>query len=107
MNADYGGSGNLCNGLTLNNFHGFLVYTSLNLPKVGTGGGASGFANQNTNFGVILAGHDSAVAMAKQIDKTETYRDADSFAAVVRVMHLYGSKILRPKAILCAKYNVV
>jgi hypothetical protein len=79
---------------------------SNNLPSVGTGPGTSGTANQNTNFGVIVAGHSSAVATAEQINKTETYRDPDSFADIVRGMHLYGRKILRPEAIVTAKYNV-
>ena len=105
LNADYGDSGALRNGLVLNNFHGFRVYTSSNLPAVGTGPGTSGAANQNANFGVIVAGHDSAVATAEQINKTETYRDPDSFADIVRGMHLYGRKILRPEALVTAKYN--
>ena len=105
MNADYGESGGLRNGLVLNNFHGFRVYTSSNLPAVGTGPGTSGSANQLTNYGVIVAGHDSAVATAEQINKTETYRDPDSFADIVRGMHLYGRKILRPEGIVTAKYN--
>ena len=46
---------------------------------------------------MIVAGHDSAVATAEQINKTETYRDPDSFADIVRGMHLYGRKILRPE----------
>jgi len=105
MNADFGESGGLRNGLVLNNFHGFRVYTSSNLPSVGTGSGTSGSANQNANYGVIVGGHDSAVATAEQINKTETYRDTDSFADIVRGMHLYGRKILRPEAIVTAKYN--
>ena len=105
MNADFGEAGGLRNGLVLNNFHGFRVYTSSNLPAVGTGAGTSGSANQNTNYGVIVGGHDSAVATAEQINKTETYRDTDSFADIVRGMHLYGRKILRPEAIVTAKYN--
>jgi hypothetical protein len=105
LNADYGESGALRNGLVLNNIHGFRVYSSSNLPKVGTGPGTSGSANQNANFGVIVAGHDSAVATAEQLSKTETYRDPDSFADIVRGMHLYGRKILRPEAIVTAKYN--
>jgi len=105
MNGDFGESGGLRNGLFINNFHGFRVYTSSNLPAVGTGAGTSGTANQNANFGVIVAGHDSAVATAEQINKTETYRDPDSFADIVRGMHLYGRKILRPEAIVTAKYN--
>ena len=104
LNGDFGGSG-LQNGLVINNLHGFRVYVSNNLPKVGTGAGTAGTANQNTDFGVIVAGHDSAVATAQQITKTETYRDPDSFADIVRGMHLYGRKILRPEGIVTAKYN--
>ena len=106
MNGDYGESGGLRNGLTINNFHGFRMYVSSNLPAAGTGSGTSGTANQNSNFGVIVAGHSSAIATAAQITKTESYRDPDSFADIVRGMHLYGRKILRPEAIVTAKYNV-
>lgn len=105
LNGDFGGSG-LQNGLVINNLHGFRIYVSNNLPKVGTGPATAGTANQNTDFGVIVAGHDSAVATAQQINKTETYRDPDSFADIVRGMHLYGRKILRPEGIVTAKYNV-
>jgi hypothetical protein len=105
INADYSEAG-LKNGLTINNLGGFRVHVSSNLPAVGGGAGTSGDGNQNTDFGVIVAGHDSAVATAEQISKTETYRDPDSFADIVRGMHLYGRKILRPEAIVTAKYNV-
>ena len=106
LNADFGDSGALRNGLVLSNWNGFRVYVSNNTPKVGGGPGTTGTANQNTDFGVIVAGHDSAVATAEQINKTETYRDPDSFADIVRGMHLYGRKILRPEAIATAKYNL-
>lgn len=105
LNSDFGGSG-LQNGLIINNLHGFRVYVSNNLPKIGTGPGTAGSANQNSNYGVMVAGHDSAVATAQQITKTESYRDPDSFADIVRGMHLYGRKILRPEGIVTAKYNV-
>ena len=59
---------------------------------------------QATNYGVVVAGHDSAIATAQQISKTETYRDPDSFADIVRGMNLYGRKILRPEAITTASY---
>lgn len=106
LNVDWGDSGALRNGLALKNVHGFRVYVSNNLPKIGTGPATSGSGNQNTNYGVVVAGHDSAVAAAEQINKTEKYRDPDSFADVVRGLHLYGRKILRPEAIVTAKYNV-
>lgn len=105
LNADYGGSG-LQNGLVLNNLHGFRVHVSNNLPSVGTGPSTTGTTPQGTNYGVIVSGHDSAVATAEQINKTETYRDPDSFADIVRGMHLYGRKILRPEALVTARYNL-
>lgn len=105
LNSLFGGSG-LQNGLVIDNLHGFKVYVSNNLPSVGTGPSTAGTANQNSNFGVIVAGHQAAVATAQQITKTETYRDTDSFADIVRGMHLYGRKILRPEALTTAKYNV-
>ena len=104
MNADFGGSG-IQNGLIINSLHGFRVYSSNNLPAVGTGPGTSGTANQIANYGVIVAGHDSAVATAEQINKVESYRDPDSFSDIVRGMHLYGRKILRPEALVNAVYN--
>jgi len=104
FNSDFGGSG-LQNGVVSNNIHGFTVYTSNNLPQVGSGSAFSG-ANSSTNFGVIVAGHSSAVATSEQINKTETYRDPDSFADIVRGMHLYGRKILRPEALVNAKYHL-
>ena len=105
LNGDFGGSG-LQKGLILNNVHGFKVYMSNNLPSVGTGPSTTGGTNAS-NYGVIVAGHMSSVASAEQINKTETYRDPDSFADIVRGMHLYGRKILRPEAISTARYCLV
>jgi len=82
------------------------VYVSNNLPQIGTGSGTTGGTN-SSNYGVLVAGHDSAVATAEQINKTETYRDPDSFADIVRGMHLYGRKILRPEGLVNAKFNLV
>lgn len=85
---------------------GFKMYSSNNLPVIGTGPGTTGTATQNSNFGVIIAGHTSAVATAEQLSKTEGYRDQDSFADIVRGMHLYGRKILRSEALVVARYNL-
>ena len=46
------------------------------------------------------------MATAQQVSKTESYRDPDSFADIVRGMHLYGRKILRPEALVTANFNV-
>ena len=104
LNGDFGGAG-LQNGLVLNNIHGFRVYVSNNLPAKGTGAGTSGTTAQNDNYGVIVAGQEDAVASAEQINKVENYRDPDSFADIVRGMHLYGRKVLRPEALITARYN--
>ena len=104
LNADFGGSG-LQNGLVLNNLHGFRVYVSNNLPSAGTGAGTSGTSAQSTNYGVIVSGQDEACASAEQINKVENFRDPDSFSDIVRGMHLYGRKILRPEALITARYN--
>jgi hypothetical protein len=104
FDSDFGGSG-LQNGLIMNNLHGFKVYQSNNLPAIGTGPSNTG-ANSATDFGIIVAGHSSSVATAEQINKTETYRDPDSFADIVRGMHLYGRKILRPEAIATCAYHL-
>ena len=104
LNADFGGSG-LQNGLVAGNIHGFRVHVSNNLPTDGTGPGTSGTTAQDDNFGIILAGQEEAVATAEQINKVENYRDPDSFADIVRGMHLYGRKILRPQALVTARYN--
>ena len=106
FNGDFGGDqSGLNNGLAVANIHGFKVYMSNNLPSVGTGPGTSATSN-TSNYGAIIAGHSSAVASAEQINKTETYRDPDSFADIVRGMHMYGRKILRPEAIVRAIYNI-
>ena len=104
LNADFGGSG-LQNGLVMNNLHGFRVHVSNNLPSKGNGAGHAGALAQNAHYGVILAGQEDAVASAEQINKVENYRDPDSFADIVRGMHLYGRKILRPQALVTARYN--
>ena len=104
LNSDFGGSG-LQNGLVAGNIHGFKVHVSNNLPTDGTGPGTSGTTAQDDNFGVILAGQEEAVATAEQINKVENYRDPDSFADIVRGMHLYGRKILRPQGLVTARYN--
>jgi hypothetical protein len=85
---------------------GFRVYKSNNLPYLGTGPGTAAAAGSETAFGVIVAGHDSAVATAQQIAKTETFRSPTTFADVVRGMSLYGRKILRPEALFTANYNL-
>lgn len=106
LNADWGQAGALRSGEKPVQIAGFTVYCSNNLPEIGTGPTTSGTANQNTNYGVLVAGHTSAVATAQQMNKVEQARDPFAFVDIVKGMNLYGRKILRPEAIVTAKWNV-
>jgi hypothetical protein len=104
--ANQNAGGQLTNGkLVQSKIRGFDIYQSNNLPIVGTGPGTVGASN-TSNYGVILAGHMSSAATAQQLEKTEHYRDPYSFGDIVRGMHLYGRKILKPQGLLRAIYNV-
>jgi hypothetical protein len=106
INGDFGGDGELRNGRMPGTIRGFRIYKSNNLPFVGTGAGTTASAGSEDNFGVCVAGHDSAVATAEQIAKTESFRSPETFADIVRGMQLYGRKILRPEGLFTANYNV-
>lgn len=111
INNDYAAGqdagGVLRNGRVVSGLvRGFRVYKSNNCPYLGTGPGTAASAGSETNYGVVVAGHMSALATAQQISKTESYRDPDSFADIVRGMQLYGRKILRSEGLATAIYNV-
>ena len=106
INADFGGDSEVRNGRLPGTIRGFRVYTSNNLPYKGTGAGTSAAAGSTAHYGVVVSGHDSAVAVADQIAKTETFRSPDTFADIVRGMQLYGRKILRPQGLITANYNL-
>jgi hypothetical protein len=107
MNSDYQRTEALANGqLVSGKVRGFKMYMSNNLPYLGTGPGTVDTNGSNANYGVIIAGHSSAAATASQINKTEKLRDTQSFGDVVRGMHMYGRKVLRPQSLLRAAYNV-
>ena len=108
INNDYTSAGTdiLRNGkVTDGLIRGFRMYKSNNLPYLGNGPGAAATAGSEGHFGVIIAGHDSAIASAQQLAKTETFRSPTTFADQVRGMQLYGRKILRPEGIMTAVYN--
>ena len=110
INNDYAGSQNagdqLRNGKILaGKIRGFDVYQSMNLPKIGNGPGVIANGGSNTNYGVIVAGHKGAIATAEQMTRTESFRSQETFGDIVRGMHVYGRKILRPESLLRAIYN--
>lgn len=106
INRDFGGGDELRNGRMPGTIRGFRVYKSNNLPYLGDGTDTTAAAGSETGFGIIVAGHDSAVATAEQIAKTESFRSPDTFADIVRGMQLYGRKILRSEALFTAAVNV-
>ena len=106
INSDFGGDSEVRNGRLPGTIRGFRVYQSNNLPYKGTGAGTSSAAGSATNYGVLVSGHDSAVAVADQIAKTESFRSPETFADIVRGVQLYGRKILRPQGLITANYNL-
>ena len=101
------GADQLTNGkLQERQIRGFTVYESNNLPFVGTGAGTADDNGSSTNYGILVAGHKSAVATAQQLNNVEKFRSQDFFGDVCHGMHLYGHKILRPEALIRVWYNV-
>jgi hypothetical protein len=49
-----------------------------------------------------MAGHMSACATASAITQSETIRDQDTFADIVRGLHVYGRSIIRPESLSVA-----
>ena len=96
MGVDFTGdsSSKLRNGrVTDGLIRGFKVYKSNNSPV-------------DSSQEVALAGHMSSTATASQIAKTESIRDNDSFADIVRGLHIYGRKTLRAEALVRGIYKV-
>ncbi len=92
----------LRNGLVyMGNIAGFQCYKSTAL--VSNGGTdqvtLSGLATDGTE-NVILGGHMSATATASHIAKTEVVRSTETFSDIVRGLHVFGRKVLRPEAIV-------
>lgn len=54
----------------------------------------------------IMSGHMSSTATASQIAKVEKYRNPNSFADVVRGLHMFGRKTLRPTAMALTHFIV-
>jgi hypothetical protein len=95
-------SSNLRNGLaTPGTLAGFTCYKSTALNSTSgtdqvTMTGLATDASEN----IILAGHISAAATASHIAKTEVVRSTESFSDVVRGLHVFGRKVLRPEALV-------
>jgi hypothetical protein len=71
---------------------GFSIRKSNNAPN-GPGAGAGK---------LIIAGYNGAVTYAEQINKTEATRKEKGFADIVKGLHLYGAKVVRPTGLAAA-----
>ena len=95
-------SSNLRNGLaTPGTLAGFRCYKSTALNSTAgtdqvTLSGVATDASEN----VILAGHISSTSTASHIAKTEVVRSTESFSDVVRGLHVFGRKVLRPESLV-------
>ena len=96
LSVDYNaGQGSIRNGLVSSGkLRGFDMYKTNNI------------AATSSAAGQCLAGHMSATATAQTITSTEVIRDPDSFGDIVRGLHVYGAKVLRPDAMVSAFYGI-
>ena len=88
----------LMNGaITDRKIHGFTLYQTNVITTGSTGVAASYTLGPAATSGETYAffGHMSAVATASHIAKTEVIRDPDSFADIVRGLHVFGRKVLK------------
>jgi hypothetical protein len=90
----------LRNGLVMQgNIAGMACYKTTALNNSGTD--VVTIANQDTtNDYVVLAGHMSSTATASHIAKTEVVRSTDTFSDIVRGLHVFGRKVIRPEALV-------
>lgn len=88
LSVDYNaGSGSIRNGLVSSGkLRGFEMYKSNNIVP-------------NTNTYEVLAGSVSATATAQTIVNTEVLRSPTTFGDICRGLHVFGSKVIRPKAL--------
>ena len=95
-----GGVSQIRNGMVTDKpLFGFNMYMT-NAIAVSSGNAANKtFGSSGSNEYAFLYGHMSAVATANHIAKTELIRDPDSFADIVRGLHVFGRKILRDDAV--------
>jgi hypothetical protein len=89
------GQGSIRNGLVSSGkLRGFDMYKTNNI------------AATTNAAGKCIAGHMSAVCTAQTIINTEVVRDTASFGDIVRGLHVYGAKVLRPEALVSAFYGI-
>jgi len=92
----------LRNGLAIpGTLAGFRCYKSTALNSTaGTDQVTLSGVATNASENIILAGHMSSTSTASHIAKTEVVRSTESFSDVIRGLHVFGRKVLRPEAMV-------
>ena len=89
------GQGSIRNGLVSSGkLRGFDMYKTNNI------------AATTNAAGKCIAGHMSSTCTAQTIVNTEVIRDPSSFGDIVRGLHVYGAKVLRPEVLVSAFYGI-
>lgn len=89
------GQGSIRNGLVSSGkLRGFDMYKTNNI------------ATTTNAAGKCIAGHMSSTCTAQTIINTEVIRDPSSFGDIVRGLHVYGAKVLRPEALVSCFYGI-
>ena len=96
MSVDFNaGQGSIRNGLVSSGkLRGFDMYKTNNI------------AATSNAAGKCIAGHISSTCPAQTIINTEVVRYTASFGDIVRGLHVYGAKVLRPEALVSAFYGI-
>jgi len=94
----YGSNAPIMNG-EIGRAVGFRVLVSNNIPA-----GYPASAGETSNW--VIAGHPMATTVAEQITSVEAFRSQKHFADVVRGLHLYGAKVVRPEALAICDVDV-
>ncbi|WP_017616381.1 hypothetical protein [Nocardiopsis salina] len=90
--GDESGAATRANGL-VGTAAGFAIHKSNNTPT-----GESGR--------MVLAGYSGATTYAEQINNTEATRKERGFADIVKGLHLYGARVVRPTGLAAADVTI-
>lgn len=92
ISASDAAHGTLLNGI-VGEAAGFSVRKSNNIPVALT-------------VATIIAGSNIAATYAEQITSVEATRKEKGFADIVKGLHLYGAKVVNPKALATVAYSI-
>ncbi len=99
-NNTQAGEDRLTNGI-VGRAAGFTLVKSTNALATAATTGAGATPASRT----VLAGHGIATTHAEQIVSVESMRSEKRFATLVRGLHVYGTKVVRPDALVAVRFS--